>query len=796
MVCEANDGCSIRKKTVMQKQRIAAIALACCILFLGIAIAVANHFVAIYYIHDEYLDANNQKQTERYTVKRENGVYKMFNREGKLMELVKEHSYESTSEKVWYNVYVAEASGNQYMINSATGEYELYAVVDYDESVGEVLGGTAKTKRVMIFPRVSQDDTYSIRVSNQYGSYELYRQNVLETDSSTGKKYTTMVKIRGAEETRALYDETLFASLCVSCGYPLSTMKLDFSDPATPRDENGNVRYADYGLENVYDENGNLTYAPAVYTIVKGEYDADGYCSPATQTVVVNGKTETRQVEYTVKIGYSILSGSGYYVQLEGRDTVYIVAPQIEDTVLKSVEALIMPMAVYPMEVNTYMMISEFILKTQNASDSSSSNDSENVIASFSYVDVSKRDGSLLTLEPYTNLLEFMDGYALDTDRVNKVMELLYKMEFVGCRKLSPSPEDLLEYGFGGDIFRLSFKYDPAIADGGSDEENHIENDLIISQRTHEGTYYIYSELYDMIVEVDEYYLAFLNWENRDWYKSSFFQNDISYMKEMSFKIDDVSYDFLLDNSLSYAYYDKGDGTGERINLTKGTLSESGDLYTVTKTGKSYKVYHMDFTKGRTYRDATTGKILYRGPGDKGEILVEVASNNTNLRIIQKTPGGNRLVDYQINVEEDVGYTGIPQLKTYTAADNFRRLYTTLLQYSLEGDADLTLFEPDLKTYITQNNSLAEIRYSVEDMASVLNPENFDKNHTRDVVIRFYEYPGNERRLLLTIETLEAGAEPNAANGQGKFYVQSAVLSEFAEELQKFLGGQLVTDPA
>jgi len=119
-----------------------------------------------------------------------------------------------------------------------------------------------------------------------------------------------------------------------------------------------------------------------------------------------------------------------------------------------------------------------------------------------------------------------------------------------------------------------------------------------------------------------------------------------------------------------------------------------------------------------------------------------------------------------------------------------------LLQYSLEGDADLTLFEPDLKTYITQNNSLAEIRYSVEDMASVLNPENFDKNHTRDVVIRFYEYPGNERRLLLTIETLEAGAEPNAANGQGKFYVQSAVLSEFAEELQKFLGGQLVTDPA
>ena len=790
MVQETDDGRAEKKRSVMQKQKIAAFAMAFCILFLGVAIAVANHLVAIYYIHDEYIDASGQRQSDRYTVKRENGSYKMFNRDGKLMEIAQEYSYQSSSDKVWYYVYIAETSGNQYMINSATGEYELYAVVDYDESLGEALSDTSKTKRVMMFPRVSQDETYSIRVSNAHGSYELYRQNMLDLEGTSGKKYTTEVKIRGAEDSQATYDSTLFASLCVSCGYTPSIQKLDFKDPETPRDENGNVRYEDYGLVDLYDENGNLIYAPAVYTIVKGEYDSDGYCSPAYQTVEINGQKETRPVEYTVKVGYPVLSGGGYYVQLEGRDTVYIISSQIESTVLQPVEAIVMPMAIYPMGVSTYSMIEDFSLIAQSGSDST-------VIASFSYVDLSKREGSILTLEPYKNLIEFMSGYSLDSDRVTKVMELLYKMEFLGCKKLNPTPADLLEYGFDQNFYRLSFKYDLDIETGkiveNEEEKNYVETDLLISKAEEGGTYYIYAELYDMIVEVDEYYLSFLNWENRDWYNSSFFQNDISYMKEMSFKINGVSYDFLLDNSLSYAYYDKGDGTGERINLTQGTLS--GDIYTITKTNKSYNVYYMDFENGETHYDASSGKTYYVGKGDRGSVLVEIASNNVNLQVYKKTADGNQLMDYVINVQEDAGFTGTLQNKTYTVADNFRRLYTTLLQYSLEGDADLSLFEPDLNSYITQNAPVAEIRYSLEDLASVLNPD-FEENLTRDVVIRFYEYPGNERRLLLTIETLENGAEPNPANGHGRFYVQSAMLAEFAEELQAFMAGQLVTDPA
>lgn len=798
MICEAGD-VRVAKRSVMKKQRIAAFALALSIVLLGVAIAVANHFVGIYYIHDEYIDENNQKQTERYTVRRENGTYKMFNREGKLMERVAEHSYESTSEGAWYNVYTAETSGNQYMINSVTGEYELYALVDYDASIGETLGGTAVSKRVMIFPHVSQENTYAIRVSNQYGSYELYRQNVLETDSSTGKKYTTIVNIRGTEGTDTTYDSMLFASLCVSCGYPLSTMKLDFSDPATPRDENGNVRYEDYGLKNIYDENGNLTYAPAVYTIVKGEYDSDGYCSPATRTVTVNGEQVERAVEYTVRVGYPILSGGGYYVQLEGRDTVYIVSSAIEDTVLQPIEALVMPLAVYPMSVNTYMMVNDFYLGTLESyvdDGSDPSADDLKLIAAFSFVDTSKRDGSILTLVPYDNQLKFLDGYRLDSDRVNHVLERLYRMEFVGCKKLNPTDEDLVTYGLDKNVFYMTFKYDPKITTGGSNAEDHVKNALLISQRTEQGTHYVYSELYNMIVEVDEYYFSFLNWEQRDWYNPSFFQHDVSYMKEMSFKIGGVTYDFLLDNALSYAYYDKGDGTGERIDLSKGVLSESGETYTVTKTGKSYQVYRMDLKNGKTYRDKASDKCYYIGSGDRGNILVEIAASNINLQVYQKTAQGNKLIDYTITREEDMGASGQMQTKIYTAADNFRRLYTMLLQYSLEGDADLSEFTPDVKTYITQNDAVAEIRYSLEDLASMLNPDVFEENHKREAIIRFYEYPGSERHLFLTIETLAEGAEPDPANGQGRFYVLSTQLSDLSAGLEAFLAGELLADPA
>ena len=80
------EGDGKKKKSVMSRQKIYALALAISIVFLSVALAVANRLVAIYHLTDTYVDANGQEQTEHFTIKREDGVYKMFDRSGKLME--------------------------------------------------------------------------------------------------------------------------------------------------------------------------------------------------------------------------------------------------------------------------------------------------------------------------------------------------------------------------------------------------------------------------------------------------------------------------------------------------------------------------------------------------------------------------------------------------------------------------------------------------------------------------------------------------------------------------------------
>ena len=757
-----------RKPSMLRRQKTVAFVLAISILFLGIAIAVANNLVAIYYIRDEYV-SGGEVVTERYTLKRKNGLYTLFNRDGAEMTLVKEHSYQSSSDGVYYNVYEV-ASGNQYMVNTSTGEYELFAVVDTEE--GELLGGTVKNKRVMMFPRVGQDNTYSITVTNQYGTYEFYRETVANTDTTSGKKYTTEVRIRGLEDSLAAYDPTLFASLCVSCGYTLTMQKLDFNDPETPRREDGTIRLEDYGL----------TEPSATYKIVKASYAADGSCSPTEEA-------------YTVYVGDAILSGGGYYVQLDGRpDRVYIVSSDIGNTVLQPVESLVTPGVVYPMTMTTYVMTEDFLLGYMDGKYENLPKETKNLatdsrvtpMAYFTFEDLALRENSIKSSEPYINNLSIMQGYSLNNNNVSVVLERIYSMEFLKCVKINPTEEDLAKYGLAENVYFIHFKYDPNVANGGSSVK--LQNTVRISQRNKDGTHYLYSEMFDMIVEVDKYYVSFLEWEESDWYNQYFFQNNIAYLNGLTFTVDGKVYEFGFDNTRSYVYYDKGDGTGSIVDLSKGTLTPKGDgnyIYTITKTGKKYMAYQMDLSKA--YLDSKTNSVVYVGPGDNGPVTVAVNLSSTNLLVYSNQYASNNgWMDYEITVKEDSGYTGVEKDKTYTATDNFRRLYSKLLWLSIEGDADEADFDGGIAAYIAANDAKIEISYSIEDMASVLNPNAFKQNNTKSATVRFYEYPDSERKMLLTIQADGSNEE------LGAFYVLASEVESFGQYLNDLVNGVLL----
>lgn len=834
-----------RKKTVMWKQKVTAVCLAAAIVFLAAAILIANQVVMIYHLTDEYTDAAGVTHSDRYTIKKDSGVYKLFDRSGKLMEAT-ENGYTSSSDNVRYEVYVAEKSGNQYLINTSTGAYETYAIVDYDADSGESLGGTVKNKRVMMFPRVGQDNTYSITVKNQYGEFTFYRDKVENTDSSAGKKYTTTVNVKKGENLiLAAYDPTLFASLCVSCGYTLTMQKLNLADAEAPKNADGSINLDAYGLVDRYDEDGKLTYSPAVYTIVKGAAQADGSMSATDES-------------YTVKVGDAILSGGGYYVQLNGRDAVYIVSSSIAETVLQPVEALVTPALVYPMTVSTYVMVNDFFLATVadmskiDQDDEDETKNNINIKILFDYVDLAKRQDSIFSSSPYWLTKEhgasMGDGFVLDNDSVSTVLGNLYQMEFVGCKVVNPTDDDLKAYNLYENIYLLRFKYDPQVASGGSDEEDWADNWVFISQKNEKtGTYYAYSSMYDMIVEVDQSFFSFLEWSDSHWYNKYFFQQNIAYVKQMTIRFGDKVYDMTMDNTLSYAYYDKdedlglasgtvmdpmkgeltqlsngsyrytdADGkkytlssstvskqynesgtatgkyvytkTGTLIDLKTGTLSADGTTYTVTKTGRSYRVYQVDMSKTTvksyyTNNGTKTSTVIYR---DERGTEVSISAGTGNLRI----SCNERLIDY--TVEETVTTdTGKTETNSYTALDNFRRLYSKLLWYSIEGDVSEKELGASVKDYVKDHAPTMEITIHVEDMASILNRDNYTANNTQSMVIRIYEY--TERKALLTIELLsDENATPDPTRITKGFYVLSSEMEQLAQYAQDFIDGKLL----
>ncbi len=611
-----------KKASMLKKQKIAIAVLAVLTVVLIATLLVVNHVVTIYTLTDTYF-VDGVEYSDKYVVKKKDGAYGLYDKDGNAMEQ-NEDGY-----------FIAAKSGNQYSIDAESGEWELYAVVDYDSAGGELLGFS---DRIMMFPQITQKNTYSIEVTNEHGSYRFYR------DASG------TVHIEGTEDSLVAYDQTLFASLCVSCGYTLTMQKLNLSpDYVAPRLPDGSVDYSAYGLADVYDEAGNLVYTPATYTVTKAIYANDGTC------------TADENTKYTVKVGDALLSGGGYYVQLVGRDAVYIVNSEIKNTVLQPVEALVTPAVIYPMSVSTYMMIQNFMLGTINVEEilKTDKDDLENVdmepIVSFTYLDLENRTNTIYQSRPFLTGMKLMSGYEINDNNASAIMSRFYEMKYIACRELGVNKDTLKEYGLDQDVYYLSFA--SPVLDANNSITGYIDNVLLISEKTEDGTYYIASTLYDMIVEVDQYYLAFLEWEESDWYNSSFYQHNVAYVSKLNIKIGDKSFHFGLDNSCSYMFYETGEGKMAQIDLSKGSVSKNSDgtvIYT-DENGVKHNVKSFDLSDGEyliKIVDAVENRVSYE---EFYKYLITIdRDGNRNLQITRKGDGDSEVTeDYSLTYRQD-----------------------------------------------------------------------------------------------------------------------------------------------
>ena len=177
--------------------------------------------------------------------------------------------------------------------------------VEYDEGEGTVEvetqeGETLGTQlRYQIFPQITREMLDSIKVDNEYGSFEFYKSN--------GE-----LVLRGSDGT-AINAQTL-SELVVAAGYPLARLKVA-SDAE---------KYEEYGL-------------------------LDPIC---TWTI-----TATDGRSHTLRVGHKVLTDEGYYVSMDGRDAVYVLGTSLEKPLLSPASVFVTPVVIAVGSQNDYYTI-------------------------------------------------------------------------------------------------------------------------------------------------------------------------------------------------------------------------------------------------------------------------------------------------------------------------------------------------------------------------------------------------------------------------------------------------------
>ena len=783
---------SDRKRSMLKRQKIAIAILAAISVILIVTFVIVAQLIAIYSFVDTYT-VDGQEYSDKYYVKRHNGVYKLFDKDGNLMD----------TNGVLETVFVAKGSGNEYKINPDTGEHTLRATVDAED--GEYSSGTI----LLVFPQVRSEYMYSIQMKNeQGGDYTIYRT----ADS---------VKVKGFEKTNLEFDQDLFAQLCFSCGYMLSNRKIGVhsTDPLIPRLEDGTIDYSVYGLDTpqatytisgiLFKKNadGSDMYQNGKYVI---DYDENGNPQPDPE------KT------YTVHIGDAILSGAGYYVRLEGRGSVYIVTTDyIETTVLQPIEELVVPRVVYPVSVTYHSMGKDFVLG--KIDDWTQDTDvALETIVSFTYSELEERINTMNSTRPYLPPKDsIMAGYNINENSAISVFEIFHSIEAIACRRIGLTAETMAEFGLDKNVYYLTYqtfsgKYDP---DG---DKLYALNELFIGQKTEQGTYYVAAVPFNMILEVDQYYLSFLEWDYMKWYNEAFIFHNVAYVRDIKFEFNgeafglpsDKVFDFSLDNSMSYAFYLNEKGEFKTVNLSEGSVNSDKTIY--TRKGKSYKietivdldnveiVSHKDIILDSTLSNVVYVPLNYYYINEKDDTVsvspdyvskiieyeverdedgnylgghyyyvdlnrneripvnrsfgdpvyrYEYVNEKTNQKTIYEATLGinatgllvrcnGELLDYTIS-NVGMGDAGVEEYETITASDNFRKLHLQLLYFSLIGDVDADEFEAamgmSVDEYLASEDKkpIAQISTHVEDYARALNGYTYHDEDGKE--IRYYD---------------------------------------------------------
>ena len=653
-----------KKKSLYRTQKNAAITLAISFAVLIAVLIGVNALVSILTYTEQIKTIGENGEVEiistKYYVKKIDGVYHLCHLEGSFPNWTFDPLPQDS------DGYFVTDHDSLIAVDPETGACKVYAVVETEGS--EVVGYSG---RVMLFRQLTYDASSSlgkkpqnridkIEVTNEHGKYVFIREE------NTNNFY-----IEGYDTTA--YSLESFATLANACGYTLSMERL--SDPQ--RNPDGTIRFAEYGLiaetRKATDENGEeyeYDYVPAKFTTTAGDGSA-----------------------YTVIIGDAIVSGAGYYVQLEGRNTVYILsASGITDFLLQPIEVLLTPMVSYPASMNTYFDVEHFVIQSgidhekiseaifaeackRLGIDLESAEDLAEIdkealakeytkvseelydtllaqyskkVCDFSYLDLDERENTMYSAMSFKTDSEYMQGYFPNYDNVNNALYSLYSLAAQRIIKLDPDADMMEEYGVLEPAYLISYYYDDTDDEGNA---YTVYNRISISAKNSSGIYYAYGEIMTkdedgeyvyvytpMIIELYESAVPFLEWSDVDWYDPYFVQLNVAYLQDVIYSWGQNNIHFTIDNSAtSQMVFLPGRGSSHTAKVDGKEIT-----YTVSKVGNSYvlldsegnalaPIQTSDYMVAGQY--VTKGTVQYPTPQyARDYMFVETTSDDTTGR--------------------------------------------------------------------------------------------------------------------------------------------------------------------
>lgn len=717
-----------RRRSVAKMQRNWIIALAVLIVLLIVAFCVVDYIVNIIYFEDY--------DGTQYRIKQKNGIYVMCDENGDTLEL-------SVSADTSKNIYIYVTSlGTEVEVDHETGINTIYSVVDTVE--GEVVG---TADRIQMFKQIKQENIDKIEVHNEHGAYTFY----VDKDGD--------FQIKGFEGTP--YSQVMFSSLAVSCGYSLSTRKI----PDPIKDENG--LYTEYGLApevRVDDEGNEYNYEPSWYRIT----DLDGN-------------------SHTVYVGDAVPSNTGYYVKLTDRDAVYVMNYSIDGSILGMydgqtydsiesvlhvpIEEFVSPYVTYPMEMNNYFDVTTFTIWDgevftsipEDITDEELEKLNLDPIVSFTYWDLEERTGTFYANTPYTLIVP--EGYVANDNSIDTCLQSFYTLSTLGVVELGVSDEDLVEFGLDKPEYVIYFLF-----------QGQYEHFILVSHETEQGTRYMSSGIYDIIVEVDRSKLPFLSYTKNDWVNDLYFSMNLAWATKVEVEYDGVLYTFELDNSQSDSVTNencsadakkKGTITSDKMTIvgydSNGNRMEAVSSLTVTdKKGFTWVIDHETVK-------------AYNSAGDKVNITGGYYSTNKRGEEVVVLTGYIDVEGYQVYVTAD-------QIRILTAdgvlvkeymrygMSNFRKFFSALLYASKQGSVH------------DGTNGLTEAEVD----AILATPDKYDvrirvETSYKDTVYEYKYYNYSERAAMITVN-----------DGDGEFRVLRSFTKKVAQDAGKVIAGEAI----